>query len=164
MKKGLLCVFLFVIIVYPVLSETEMQAPQKEEKSAILPIILNWLPGFGMGSFIEGDVLCGLLLVVGDCVGRGDLCIAEMLLLGQIISFGSLDLPWETINQYFTTGLIIYGCSKLFGTIRPIWFAAEYNSKLKQNQISFDVVPAIEPEGDGRRVAIGFQFRLKFNL
>jgi hypothetical protein len=102
-------------------------------------IFLNTLPGLGLGSYIQGDPLGGTILLVADIGSMG--CVT----LGGIVAFGAITWWVLTLGQtdidpaldfcagLFTIGLwtlaIGFPLSKVFGIIRPLWFAAEQKGK-----------------------------------
>lgn len=100
---------------------------------------MNWLPGFGSGSFVQGDVLGGSLGVAFDTVALvsevGGLGVG---FVGFLVAAFSAGTAKEEIDKFFgwAAGLMIGGGvlwigNKIFGTIRPISFAKNYNKDLK---------------------------------
>jgi hypothetical protein len=95
-------------------------------KSPGWPIVLNIIPGFGLGSFIEGDVWGGIVGVVG--CGIGDAML-----------YGSTATDVEMAGLLIGTGTIVYGI------IRPITFAKKYNRE--HGVASVDFLPTISATG-----------------
>ena len=143
----------------------ELSMDQKEElyaafeKTKGTAIGMNWLPGFGSGSFVQGDGLGGGLGVAFDTVAivgvGGGLVIDLAGLVVALFSFGTAD---DTIKQLmgWGTGAMIGGAvlwlgNKIFGTVRPISFAKNYNRDLKSalgldEQVeSISFVPIVDP-------------------
>lgn len=111
--------------------ETRMYIASKTENIGILPCIGNlWpLPGFGLGSFFQGDYLGGTICV-GATLATIGLMVADFL----IYSFQSTSLyPWVYFGGLF------------FGAIRPMVYAYEFNEKVAKAldlRVSFDIKPS----------------------
>ncbi len=143
----------------------ELSMDQKEElyaafeKTKGTAIGMNWLPGFGSGSFVQGDGLGGGLGVAFDTVaivGVGGGLVID--LAGLVVAFFSFGTADDTIKQLmgWGTGAMIGGAvlwlgNKIFGTVRPISFAKNYNRDLKSalgldEQVeSISFVPIVDP-------------------
>jgi hypothetical protein len=50
-------------------AEAVKTQPTASPKSAVLPVLLNIIPGLGIGSFVEGDTLGGLVCLGGTVLG-----------------------------------------------------------------------------------------------
>lgn len=144
---------------------------QAEPKSKGLPILLNILPGFGVGSYVQGDKVGGTIQLVADIVGYG------IFLVGDVMySKASVDYD----NAYYLsdenaalsdmeTGLGVEVCGDIviigatvYGIFRPISFANSYNKE--HGLVSLDVRPTISLSSyEGRESpAPGFAVRLLF--
>lgn len=157
----------------------ELSMDQKEElyaafeKTKGTAIGMNWLPGFGSGSFVQGDGLGGGLGVAFDTVaivGIGGGLVVDLVGvviailvdgLGNAIAAGgssSSEQSKSAADPFLIcgTGAMIGGAvlwlgNKIFGTVRPISFAKNYNRDLKSalgldEQVeSISFVPIVDP-------------------
>jgi len=124
-------------------------------KNATLPVILNILPGFGLGSFIQGDMGGGFIGLGGEVAGVGlfgyglsyaiaaglSTVIENILTLGAAGS-GSTSQEVVTAGWCMVGGLAIYTGTKIFEIIRPISFARKYN---KSHGLVADIMFVLEP-------------------
>ncbi len=143
MKRILLVGFLLILCACLLFSEEE----QKEKKIA-LPIVLNLVPGLGIGSFTQGDTLGGVICLVGDLVGGG------LIAFGVFGTFGYLAMETVTLTMYegkwdmekarnmILIGLPIFMATKVFGILRPIWYGVSYNKKLREERVS--ILPGLQ--------------------
>ena len=122
---------------------------------------MNWLPGFGSGSFVQGDGLGGGLGVAFDTIAL--ISVGGGVVVGAVGVVCAALVGWAEDGQQmvgellgWAGGLLIGGGvlwlgNKIFGTIRPITFAKNYNRDLKAalglddevESISF--IPIIDP-------------------
>lgn len=126
----------------------------------IVPEIVNILFGFGVGSFAQGDMFGGVIGLGGDFCGVGCIIVGISSLyyptIGLALEDPSSQRAQDFRNQIQTwntvaiVGGVIYGVSKLFGIIRPFWYAADYDKNLVSalpgvDQFAFKpyVVPAL---------------------
>ncbi len=133
---------------------------------------MNWLPGFGSGSFVQGDVLGGSLGVTFDTIAlvseAGGLCVGFVGILVAAFSGGMAE---EQIDELFgwAAGLMIGGGvlwigNKIFGTIRPINFAKNYNKDLKaalgleEKVESVSFLPIVDPVTSNYGLATQIRF------
>jgi hypothetical protein len=127
----------------------ETEAPEK--KDILLPCVLNVIPGLGVGSFVQGDVLGGVILLAGD-VGSW-----ACLFFGMFAAIG--DDP-----TFVIVGGLLFCAMKILGIIRPIWFGLEYNAKLEEQNASLSVKPVVVSLPGDERTAIGVNVQLAFPL
>jgi hypothetical protein len=140
---------------------TTAQEPLKP-KSAVWPVVLNLVPGFGVGSFVEGDRLGGFVCLGGDIAGVG-LCGTGIVMFyvgiagaaaGQasaaIFTLGHAEADTSEMESMAVTGLYlaiaggcVWICSKVFGIIRPICYAKKYNSEHSIEEAS--LIPVLRP-------------------
>jgi len=106
--KKVLFLLLFILIVSSVFSQ--------EKTSSLLPVILNILPGFGVGSFVQGDTETGIIALCGDA-------FAAAFIVGGILS-----LNYKDSNNYIepimclSFGGLLYIVMKTYSIIKPIRF------------------------------------------
>jgi len=131
--------FLVVIIVFTVsgyaYSDVESQdkslSPiEKSKQSPALPIVLNILPGFGIGSYIQGDTQAGNIILVGDLIAAG-------MLVGGGLSYYFNNKNSESLIEpivCFSTGGLLYLGMKIFGFVKPLQYVKNGgNVKLMSN-------------------------------
>jgi hypothetical protein len=105
-------------------------------KKTTLPIVLNILPGFGLGSYIEGDLWGGL-------IGTGGSLLGYVFLVSGFSAEDSLP-----VVLWLATG----AATITYGVIRPISFANKYNTA--NGFTSIDLMPSISATSvDGKIVA-----------
>jgi hypothetical protein len=116
------------------------------QKKVGLPIALNIFPGFGLGSYIEGDVLGGL-------IGTGGSLLGYVFLLN---SFSAEDAT--PVVLWLATG----AATITYGVIRPISFAKKYNEA--HGFSSIDLLPTISATSVGGNIvaAPGAILKLSF--
>jgi hypothetical protein len=127
MKIVCLCLVLLCVSSWA-FAETDAGAPA--QKGIALPCILNTVPGFGLGSFIQGDIPGGVILAVGDAASWAGIFIGALAAIG--------DDPTVLI-----VSTIAFWAFKIFGIVKPIWFGLEYNAKLEERTASFSVTPTL---------------------
>jgi hypothetical protein len=98
----------------------------------VVGIALNIVPGFGVGSFVQGDSVGGIVGLIGDSVGVGLIVVGEVIALGSVGS-GSVEGALSGFGTGYIliiAGAIIYGGVEIFGIIRPIAFGAKQGKKV----------------------------------
>jgi hypothetical protein len=148
MKKVILCIVIFVLVVLPLSGQDEVSC-----WNSIGPILLNQFPGFGVGSFVQGDPIGGCIQLIGETSGY----------VMAVFAFGMM---WVDYSPYVealgTVGVcLVIGARYIWGIIRPIWFVAELNAKLQQGKVTFGVVPSIEPCADHQGLNVGMGLTVK---
>jgi hypothetical protein len=133
----------------------------------VLPIVLNLVPGFGVGSFVQGDK-------IGGYVGLGVTLIGDALILSGSKKYSDAMALWNSLGKYYgdpepTDGLSTVGFGLLlivgadvYGVIRPINVANDYNRQ--HGLASVSVAPTISASSAGGRKAAmpGAIVRLSF--
>jgi hypothetical protein len=162
-------------------SEPGGEAPEGKPKNAFLPVVLNLLPGLGVGSFVEGDRLGGFICLGGDVAGVGlasfglGMALVEALAAASgsafvaILTLGHAKADMSEEGAGIQTGIVlacvgvgIWSGSKVFGLVRPIVFAANYNKKLARAQVA--LYPACSTRFDSGLVDIDPGLALKLSL
>lgn len=114
-----------------------------------LPLILNILPGFGVGSFVQRDYVSGAILLTADVVGFVGLGYGMARVIGEALALGissgftgvSGDISTTTKVIYFgSMGLL--AVSRLYGIIAPIARANIYNGRLRAA-----LYPSVDSDG-----------------
>ncbi len=132
------------------------------KKEPVLPFILNFILGFGIGSFVEGDDLGGWIMLgtqlggVGLMLGGG---------LGSTRHGGGMNTG-EIVMM--VSGAVITVVSRIWGWIRPFTYADRHNKALQKDiamgkfaLVSLDAFPSFE-EDKGFTGGVTLQARLGF--
>jgi hypothetical protein len=123
MKKIILsCILIFSVFGY-VFSQNN--------KPPVLPVVFNMFPGFGVGSYIQGDKDVGTICLVGEFIS------ASMIGAGvySYLSENNNDNLIEPIICFSIGGLLYIGM-KIFGFIEPIKFNKRIVLILRENNLS----------------------------
>jgi hypothetical protein len=133
------------------LSETDrLEIYNQHKKSHLKGGLINVIPNllicnnFGIGNFIQGDTLSGVITLSGNLVGIGLLLYGfadqrriEQNLTGDIVP----------MSGFFVIGPIVSWAFSMFGTVRAFVYPVSYNDKLKTalqiNQVSVDIEPSL---------------------
>lgn len=111
---------------------------------------LNWFPGFGFGSYSQGDKVGGTLILVSDIctTGAAVVCVGSFCagLIATIFEapFAALseddDDDMAATKKLFTAAGVsfligggLWVCARLYGTFRPIAYKNSYNKKLRSS-------------------------------
>ena len=158
MKKFTLCIVIFVLAVLPVSSQEE-----EVRASVGLAMVLNLLPGFGLGSFIQGDCVGGFAQLGAELSAVGIYGIIFYSFFWTIAGQPSLLMEHEAFTTVLAiTGTGIFYASKVFGFIRPIRYAAHKKTKLQDERVRISFVPSIAPDWSSQRLAVGVGLTVKF--
>jgi len=125
----------------------DMEQQDENKKGFLGYALLNTVPGFGLGSYIQGDITSGIKLSIADVVGW-PLTILGIL---AIMKGNDVDLGWGLL----ISGGSIVGVSRVMGCIYTYNYANKYNSK-----VSYSIDPLIIPK-DGTPV-VGLALNLRY--
>lgn len=115
-----------------------------------IPIALNTLVGFGMGSFAQGDIGTGWLLLGLDVAASTLLGYGYGLIQADDVKSGTLCLAVGALPLLF---------SKIAGVVFPSSFAKKYNMNLSSALISVSMVPVVDQSTHvGMRLAANIRF------
>lgn len=107
----------------------------QHQKSAGGPFALNFFLGWGIGSYVQGDIGGGVFQSIADGFG---LIMIIVGVSGDEISAGPI-----------AVGCISYAVGSIYGWIRPFVFAKKYNTTLQEalngQTMMFSVLPIIDP-------------------
>lgn len=103
----------------------------QHKKDPYLPIAINCLAGWGIGSFIQKDYIGAVFSITGNSIGLG-LLWTGVIKLDQDSTTGSF-----TFVPFFISGLGVILITRIFDIIRPIIYSTEFNKKLEK-AISID--------------------------
>jgi hypothetical protein len=126
-KKIAILVVLTLAISGYAFSENTFSLIEKSRQSPVLPIVFNILPGFGIGSYLQGDTEVGNIILVGES-------IATAMLVGGGLSYYFNNRNSDRLIEpvvCFSIGGLLYLGMKVFGIIEPIRF----NNAKNKNEI-----------------------------
>ena len=155
MKKVVLCMVILVGVAHPAAGELELEPPRIGVGAAIL---LNTLPGFGLGSLLQGDVV-GILQIPLDVLGWS--CALE-----------SYDLATAHRNHFMAAFLsdFLLGSAGVFlffgrfmGVLRPIEYVTKRRQSFKR-EIAFGVFPTAQLYSCRAEACLGLRLKLEFVL
>ena len=115
----------FVLVAgIPVHAEQAGTEESELDPPILLPIVLNIVPGLGLGSFVQRDGIGGLIGLGGELtgvalIGAGYIFTAA----GAVTAFADEGAFLKTGILMFVGGLATYAGTKIFEIIRPIVFA-----------------------------------------
>ena len=121
------------------------------------PLALNFLVGFGVGSFVQGDTTAGLLLAGGDVLGIG-LLLAGWGIAVDAAARSDTDAA-GTAGVVALAGWLTLTAARIGGIIAPFSYANSFNEKLKRDlgisvsDVSL-IVPGGQLDGYGVRVTV----------
>ncbi|WKC75785.1 P13 family porin [Borreliella valaisiana] len=163
------CVFSSFAQTYDSKSDFNLGAGEKllayetSKKDPIVPFLLNLFLGFGIGSFVQGDILGGSLILGFDAVGIG------LILTGAYLDIKALGnnakkvaFKWTWGKGMMLAGMLTMTVTRLTEIIIPFTFANSYNKKLK-NSLNI-ALGGFEPNFDvniGQASALGFELSFK---
>ena len=156
MKKVILCMLILGAVVLPAFCQEG--EPRVSVNQAVM---FNLVPGFGLGSYLQGDDLgTAVLSVISGAEVVGIVCA---------LATASIDYHWNLPQLHFTNltivGLQITLISALsgaaFGIVRPYWYARCHRAKIDQNKVSFRIMPTIEPCSDHRGIDACIRYKLQ---
>jgi hypothetical protein len=134
------------------------------EKNIGIPFAINLLAGFGVGSYVQGDTIGGTIQLSGQILGLAAMItIANMTDIFTVDDIAPGNDPYtrETKNinyAIFTTGLILFCGSRIYGYISPFIYGNIYNNKLKKAlqyySVSYNIFPSIDEKGNGKVIAM----------
>ncbi|MDR2149595.1 MAG: P13 family porin [Spirochaetaceae bacterium] len=130
------------------------------EKGAGGPFALNFLLGFGIGSFVQGDAAGGWTTLLGEAAGIAAFCYGVSLMPVAVdedyansyegYEYTSND-QWEKAEIFILGGAGLFIGMRIFEWIRPFVFAHNYNKTLKKAlnyyNISYNLAPTFDIRG-----------------
>jgi hypothetical protein len=108
---------LFVFGAFPSRAFLSADEGEARKTSPALPVVLNMVPGFGLGSFLTGDPGGGAIQAAGELLGAG------LAGLGLIMAEGTVedgDCNENLVGALVISGAALWLGSKIFGVLRPI--------------------------------------------
>ena len=147
MKKVILCIVVLLAVLQPVFGQEEQ--PRISIGTAIL---LNILPGFGVGSFAQGDRIGGGIQVITQLVG---LACVGVVLSG---SGGASDFGSAMAAGGAAWGLSIG--SRWWGGCRAKRYGKEHGVMFNGSKFTFGIMPTLEKCADRGESCFGIRLEL----
>ena len=130
---------------------------ESNKKSPTVPFIVNFLVGFGIGSYIQGDIKGGNIALLGDLFSTGVLVGGYTVSLYTILTRTSGEI--SVGGSLMAVGIIGLLATRVFESIRPFTFASNYNKNLSNALMSFSMAPLVDLNNDMRmRLAANITF------
>ena len=145
------------------------------EDKPLDPFLLNWLIGFGIGSFVQKDYLSGGLCLAADITSVGIGLTGVILWQKELFDasrnanqdLGSLflmvfnALTMRTAMPFIIAGGVLSIASRVYGMIAPWVYGASYNKRLEEalriGDARLSVAPLVMPDA-----SCGLALRLEF--
>ena len=149
---------------------------ESKKNSAVGPFCLNLFVGFGIGSFVQGDMLAGGIGAGLDVAGITFLGLGiNKILKGNYYEdgyFGGAYVVNQLVGEnnvkngiiMVSVGGVVYLGSKIFQSIRPWTYANSFNDELKNAlgvyAINFDVMPTFNIASNSPAVTASVSIQL----
>ncbi|ETZ17177.1 hypothetical protein BDCR2A_01898 [Borrelia duttonii CR2A] len=102
--------------------DNKMLFYKANKKDVLAPFLLNFFFGFGIGSFVQGDITGGLLVLGSEILG-----------LGLVVSGMCLRSPGTPLGfSLISLGGITLFATRIAEMIIPFTYASSYNKKLQE--------------------------------
>lgn len=131
------------------------------EDKPLAPFLLNWLIGFGIGSFVQKDYLSGGICIAAEITSCG-LGIAGFIVWQKEVVDASLKAAQdlgslfrilfsvEKTFPFLIAGGVLSIASRVYGMIAPWVYGASYNKRLEQalriGEARLSVAPFVMPD------------------
>ena len=177
-RKVVFVMSVFVLVVGGLWAQSESSPAAK---NPVLPVILNVVPGLGLGSFVEGDPLGGVVCLGGELLAVGLFGYGLAQVFGQIGAAVLTDVIAVIItgehaeptiestraSAFMTAGVVVGAGTAVFAIVRPITFASSWNAR-HASGISASFAPTLSPVaapiGTGGHISVypGFTLTLRY--
>lgn len=152
MKKISLCTVIILVMLLPIWGQED-----KAQRNAGLATLLNLVPGFGLGSFMQGDACGGITQLAAAALGAG--C--------TLAALGSLFNPYisgTTSEIMFYAGIGTYLFSIGWGIFRPTYYSQKNETRLENNTVTWRISPDITPCTGRQGVNVGLELAVRYPL
>jgi hypothetical protein len=126
------------------------------EKSMGIPFAVNFLAGFGIGSYMQGDNIGGTVQLSGQLLGLAGILAAAFMT--EYDEDGYYEKMTDEGTVVAITGTALFYIARLYGCISPFVYGTVYNKKLKNAlqyySVSYNIVPSIDENGNGEIMAM----------
>ncbi len=117
------------VLVGAVHVHAERLEPVEAERSVpvLLPVALNVVPGLGIGSFVQGDGVGGLIGLGGELTGLGLIGAGYLFTAaGVFTAFADEGAFLKAGILMFAGGVTTFSVTKVFEIVRPIVYALRH--------------------------------------
>jgi len=150
-------------------ADREYLYEKNKKEAAVNWAALNFFPGFGLGSYIQGDIKSGVRQSVIDGIGFIILYVGMLITTPMVGDHGDYVCDYEChysqAKGVFVLSYAVLIFSRIYGLTLPFAHQKEYNEALKSalnsNDISYSIDPLIVPKKEGPP-AIGLAYKLLF--
>jgi hypothetical protein len=124
---------------------------------------LNFFPGFGTGSYLQGDLDFGILQSVLDLNG-------SLIIIFGLQTFGG-EYGKEELIASVAAGMAIIVCSRIMGVVYPHIYKYKRNKHLMEalnydhyeyKNVSYSIDPLIVPKKNSGAPALGLGFNVRY--
>ncbi|MGD1823646.1 MAG: P13 family porin [Pleomorphochaeta sp.] len=129
---------------------------ESNKQSTTIPFLINFLVGFGVGSYIQGDKTGGNTALACDLLSLTAIYIGYAQALSSIYDSSYTGSEGSTL---LVLGSIGYLATRIYELIRPFNYAKSYNQKLTQTLMAFSVEPDIT-EYDDLELSLSYKIKL----
>ena len=151
MKKVIVCTLVLFAVLQPVSGQVDHM------RAGIgTAILLNILPGFGVGSFAQGDRMGGGIQVITQLIG--------------LACFGALFSGSEGMSDFgsaMAAGGVAWGLSigsRWWGCYRARRYGKEHGGIHNSSKFSFGIMPTLEPCSDLGESCFGIRLELMYTI
>jgi len=128
---------------------------KKNKKGFIGYSLLNTVPGFGLGSYAQGDVSSGIILSLAD-IAVGSLCLMDQVM------YGTFDKDGGDAHLILPISIAVAG--RIAGWIFTSGYKNKYNKVLDEalnpnNNVSYSIDPLIVPANGTPAIGLAFNVR-----
>jgi len=153
------------------LSPTDKTAlyDKNKKENFVIASLLNTLPGFGLGSYLQGDLVFGITQNAMDVVGWTLAIVGLANLDYDECGYSNGDYHCHVVEGFgfgpMLSGFIILGSGRIMAWIFPYFHEKGYNKTLDEalnsnSSISYSIDPLIIPSD--KTAAFGLAFNLHF--
>ena len=142
MKKLIAVLLLLTIVSGSVFAESLL------EKSSTIPFVLNLVVGFGVGSYVQGDITGGVIGTVGELVPLAVVVASSLKMASDIAA--NPNLTTEDIFEVEKKAALVSTISSLtlvgvriFECIRPFSFEKKLAENLNAKNVDFSATPVL---------------------
>ena len=156
MKKMILCVAISLVVLSS--ASGQVEEPRISVNWAML---LNIVPGFGVGSFMQGDTGFAIVQMLWEAVWWGSYIYLKTWGEGGTDIFHGFQLLMAIMAPYaFCAGYTAY----MIGLVRPSVYDSKYRAKHRSDEVSIGIGPSITPSADRQGFHVGMELVLRYML
>jgi hypothetical protein len=137
-------------------------------KNSGIPLAINLFAGFGIGSYIQGDIISGTIQLSGQLLCLAGLIAGSLLMTPETVASSyetgyTAQKTTDVGSAIIMTGVILFYGTRIYGCISPFVFKSVYNRKLNNAlqyySVSYNIAPSFDTNGNGNVTAMmSFKF------